>query len=80
MVKETNKTNPTWKTKSYMIGVSAGAFIGFLSAYLFNRSAEEGAEDEVNPSVSTGALIGLLLSMLTLVRQIAESGKPPKKK
>lgn len=69
---------PDWKKKTYLIGSFVGAGLGFVSAYLFARAAEEN-EQEGAPSISTGALIGLLLSALTLIRQIAESGKAKKK-
>jgi H+/Cl- antiporter ClcA len=70
--------NPNWKTRTYLMGVLLGAGMGLISAYLFNRSAEE--NDEGKPQeIPTGTLIGLLLSVITLIRQIAESGKPRKK-
>lgn len=74
-----NPTQTDWKTKSYLTGIIAGATFGLLSAYLYTRSAEEEGSDKPNP-IGTMQLIGLILSALSLIRQIAESGKPPKKK
>ncbi len=67
-----------WKTRTYALGVVAGAVMGLLSAYMFTRAAEEN-EDGKPDAIPTGTLIGILLSVLGLIRQIAESGKPKKK-
>jgi len=73
-----NPTQTDWKKRSYLTGALAGVTFGLLSAYLYTRAAEEEG-DGPNP-MSTMQLIGLILSALSLIRQIAESGKPPKKK
>lgn len=67
-----------WKTRTYALGVVVGAFMGFLSAYMFARTAEESSEDGKPQRISTTTMIGLLLSAMSLMRQIAESGKPKK--
>ena len=65
-----------WKTQIYLIGVGFGAFMGFLSAYLFAKEAEDSADDiEKRPEVTPITLLGLGLSILTLVRQIGETGR-----
>ena len=69
----------TWKTRVYLIGVGAGALFGLISALLYSRAAEEEAEKGGKPpQIPTGTIIGLLLSALALVRQIAEAGNPRK--
>lgn len=73
-----NAQDQNWRTRSYIAGVSIGAAMGLLSAYLFNRAADESEGDEA-PRISTGALLGLLLSMMALIRQITEAGKSRKK-
>lgn len=68
----------SWKTRTYAMGILAGAAMGFISAYMFTRAAEEN-DDGKPQAIPTGTLIGILLSVLGLIRQIAESGKPKKK-
>ncbi len=73
-------TEEDWKTRNYLAGAFIGAVLGVMSAYLFARSAEENDTGKPEP-IPTGTLIGLLLSVMALVRQIAETGKPkPNKK
>ncbi len=72
------KKDESWKQRTYVMGVGLGAFIGMMSAYLFVRSAEENPELGRPAPIQTGTLISLLLAVLALVRQIAESGKPKK--
>lgn len=67
-----------WKTRTYALGLIAGAVMGLISAYMFTRAAEENDDGKPN-AIPTGTLIGILLSVLGLIRQIAESGKPKKK-
>ena len=67
-----------WRTRTYVMGAFLGAGMGLLSAYLFNRAAEENEEGKPHP-IPTGTLLTLVLSVITLIRQIAESGKPKKK-
>jgi hypothetical protein len=74
----TQAEEANWKTRIYVSGTVLGGFLGLLSAYLFARSAEEN-EDKQPPQVATGTLISLLLAVLGLMRQIAESGKQKKK-
>lgn len=68
-----------WKTRTYMLGVVVGALMGFLSAYLYAREAESNSENGERPELPPTALIGLALSVLSLVRQIAEAGRKKKK-
>ncbi|MBZ0277669.1 MAG: hypothetical protein K8I60_16095 [Anaerolineae bacterium] len=77
----TTQQESDWKTRTYVLGTAAGTLFGFLAAYLYTRSAEDEAGRAGKPGrIGTGELIGLILSGLGLVRQIAEMGKPPKKK
>jgi hypothetical protein len=61
------------------MGVLLGAAVGLMSAYLFVRSAEENPETGRPEPIQTGTLITLVLAILGLMRQIAESGKPRRK-
>lgn len=67
-----------WKTRTYAMGAIVGALMGFISAYMFARAAEENSEDGKPQRIPTGTVLGLLLSAMSLMRQIAESGKPKK--
>lgn len=70
----------SWKNKMYVVGVVGGAIVGGLSALLYVRSAEESMEAEGEmPEVSTGTMLSLTLAAISLIRQIAESGKNKKK-
>jgi hypothetical protein len=68
----------SWKSRTYVMGVGLGALVGMMSAYLFVRSAEENPESGRPEPIQTGTLISLLLAVLALVRQIAESGRRKK--
>lgn len=68
-----------WKTRSYALGTLIGAALGFLSAYLFAREAEENDEIDDQPDIPPSVLLGLALSIVSLIRQIAEMGRGKKK-
>jgi H+/Cl- antiporter ClcA len=74
----TPSRDESWKTRLYAIGVMLGALAGFIASYLFARSAEENEDGKPQP-IPTSTLLGLVLTGLSLIRQIAESGKPRKK-
>ena len=61
-------------------GAALGALIGMISSYLYTRAADEAGNAEAGGrgTVSTGQTLGVLLAILSLVRQIAELGKPRK--
>ena len=74
-----NKANSSWKNQLYIVGVSLGAVLGFLSAYLFAREAENDAVHEgERPDVSPIALLSLATSTLSLVSKIAQTAKQDK--
>jgi len=80
LTRNTEQVN-NWKTSAYVIGALIGAALGFLSAYLYAQAADEevartGGEA---PKLSTGQMIALGLTILGLIRQISEAGRPPKK-
>ncbi|MGJ3241302.1 MAG: hypothetical protein ACFE0Q_21525 [Anaerolineae bacterium] len=65
-----------WKTQTYMIGAVVGAVMGLLSAYLFAQEAEDASDNKEDaPDIPASVLLGLALSALSFVRQIAESGR-----
>ena len=63
-----------WKTKYYLIGAIVGLSLGLLTAYLFARAAEENMKGPQPKRVQTGDALKLTLSVVTLIRQIAEIG------
>lgn len=72
------QSDDSWRNRNYILGVIVGGLMGVVSAYLFNRSADESNDGEAQ-EISTPAMIGIALSAITLVRQIAESNRPRKK-
>jgi hypothetical protein len=73
-------SNPDWKTRTYFIGAIAGAVIGFVSALLYTRAAEEDVARGGQPQrIQTGQLLGLALALLPIIRQITDLGAPPTK-
>lgn len=66
-----------WQTKVYVLGAVSGLLFGVLSAYLYNRAAEEEAliGDAPPPSIQIGTVFGLALTLFGLLRQIAESAR-----
>lgn len=73
----------TDKTRTYALGLLAGALFGAMAAYFYTRAADEDATVRGSASprrASTGEVIGLGLAALAMVRQIAEMGRPPAKK
>jgi gas vesicle protein len=74
---ETKK--PDWKKQTYLFGGIVGAIMGVLSAYLFAKEAEDESENE-RPKIPPTTLLGLALSALSLIRQIAETGKKDKER
>lgn len=68
----------TWQRKIYLMGTFVGGALGFFSAYLFAREAEDSLTEDEKPEVAPSVLLGLALSILSLVRQIAEVGRKNK--
>jgi hypothetical protein len=75
-----NNRDNSWKSRTYVLGVTLGAVVGLISAYLFVRSAEENPETGRPEPIQTGTIIALLLSIMGVMRQIAESGKPRRRR
>lgn len=78
-IQPTDNNAPNWKSRTYVMGILLGAAMGLLSAYLFAREAEDEQQDDERPEIPPSVLLGLALSALTLVRQIAESARKGKK-
>jgi hypothetical protein len=68
-----------WRTKTFIVGGIAGALFGVACAYIYVRSVERRGEP---PELAPGDAVGLGLTALGLLRQIAtinEEDKPKKK-
>lgn len=63
---------------SYIFGGVGGLALGLLSTYFFRRASSE--NEEGPQPIQTAQLFGLALTLLTVLRQIAELGRPPKKR
>lgn len=77
---DSTSQNSNWKTRIYIIGTLIGTALGFFSAYLFAQEAEADTDGEEDPEIQPVALLGVALSVITVVRQIAESGRKKKDK
>jgi len=73
-----SRRDDSWRNRNYLLGAVIGGLMGMVSAYLFNRSADESDDGEAQ-QISTPAMIGIAISAITLIRQIAESNRPRKK-
>ena len=65
----------TWQRQIYVMGTFVGGALGFFSAYLFAREAEDSMNEDEKPEVPPTVLLGLALSILSLIRQIGEVGR-----
>ncbi len=80
-VTNTEKAATNKKKQSYAYGAMIGLGVGLLSAYLYNRAAEEqAAQTGERPSITTGQILALTLAGLGLVRQITQLGTTSSKK
>lgn len=67
------------KTQTYLIGVLVGGLLGLTASFFYTRSVEE---DELKGGkaerrIQTLDLIGLLLAVAGLLRQVSELGRSP---
>lgn len=70
--------DPPKDRRPYLLGIVGGLLAGLLGAYFFDRASQENPDGR--QPVSTGQMFGVALALLTVLRQIAEMGKPPQKK
>lgn len=61
-----------WKTRTYLIGTAVGALLGFGTAYLLARTAEE--NNQGPPSITTGDAIKVAIGVIGVMRGIAALG------
>ncbi|MGB7341690.1 MAG: hypothetical protein WBC91_22525 [Phototrophicaceae bacterium] len=78
---EQEAAKATWRTRLYVVGGVIGAVLGVVSAYLFAKEVEDPNDNnDEAPDIPPTALLGLALSIITVVRQIAETGRKKKGK
>lgn len=66
------------KQKSLIVGAILGATLGALGGYLFTRGLDVPREEEEGFSLSSlppGAIVTLLISIMAVLRGIAELGE-----
>ena len=66
------------RQKSVIIGAILGATMGALGGYLFTRGLDVPREEEEGFSLSSlppGAIVALLISVMAVLRGIAELGE-----
>ena len=64
--------------KSLIVGAILGATLGALGGYLFTRGLDVPREEEEGLSLSSlppGAIVALLISIMAVLRGIAELGE-----
>jgi gas vesicle protein len=62
-----------WRRRAMIIGGLVGSLLGVAAAYLFVRAAEESGEGS-RERIATGDAVKVGVSVMSLVRQIAELG------
>ena len=71
-IEEESGVELDWKAKTLIVGGVVGALIGVGAAYLYIRNIEEAGEE---PQLGTKDALQLGVSVVSLVRQIANMGK-----
>ncbi len=66
-----------WRMRAFLIGGMVGAIFGLASAYIYVRSVEKRGEP---PELAPGDAVGLGLTALGLLRQIASLNEVEKGK
>jgi hypothetical protein len=67
---------PKDDNRPYLLGIVGGAIAGLLGAFFYKRASEENPFGR--PRVSTMQMLGIATSVVGMLRQLAEMGKPPK--
>ena len=68
--------NMDWRVRAYLVGGAVGALFGFASAYIYVRSFEKRGEA---PELAPSEAVGLGLTVLGLLRQIASMNEDDSK-
>lgn len=65
-------SDANWRTKVLMVGTAVGAAIGFGTAYLMVKTAEE--DHSGPPQITTGDALKAGISVIGVMRAIASLG------
>ena len=65
-----------WRVKAFLVGGVAGALFGLATAYIYVRSFEKRGEA---PELAPSDAVGLGLTALGLLRQVASLNEQPDK-
>ena len=60
-----------WRSRAFLVGGVLGALLGLGAAYIYINAAEQSGE---TPEVSPGTAVTIGLSLLALLRQVADPG------
>lgn len=63
-----------WRARTLLTGGIVGSLLGVAAAYLYVRAAEESSEDGTPRRLPTREAVRMGMSLLAMVRQIAEMG------
>lgn len=66
-------SDPNWKNRIIIIGTLIGALLGFGSAYLLARTADESGSGP--PHITTGDAIKTAITVIGVMRGIASLGE-----
>lgn len=69
------------RRRPYVLGAVVGLLGGLLGAYIFRRAGDEAAKSgqTVKP-IDNAQIFGLVLAVVSILRQIAEMARPPQKR
>lgn len=66
---------PDWKMRATLIGSALGAIAGVAAALMFIRRSEENGEPPSLRKTDPGLVLGTGVTLLALLRQIADLGE-----
>lgn len=69
------------RSQTIALGAIGGVIVGVLAALAYNRAMEENPlAGTAEARISAGEVVSIGLAILAIIRQVAELGRPPKKK
>jgi hypothetical protein len=71
---------PEAQTPTYILGGLAGLLLGLTAAFMFRRTAADSSPDAPPVRIKTGDVFRVAMTVMLLVRQVAELGTRPQAK